>query len=176
MVFTVGHSTHEPDTFLALLERHDVELLCDVRMSPGSRRVPWTGAAELESLLGERGIGYLHLRELGGRRRPAAQSQNGGWDNEQFRGYADHMDSTEFRSGLARLLEEASARRACAMCAEAAWWRCHRRLLSDALLVRGARVEHIGPDGRTHDHELTEFAVVDGARLSYPPTQESFRL
>ena len=98
--FTIGHSNHEPDAFMRLLTAFDLEILVDVRRYPGSRRLPWTNAPELERLLP---IGYLHLGELGGRRRPAPDSLNGFWENDGFRGYADHMASTEFASGFDRL-------------------------------------------------------------------------
>ena len=145
--------------------------MADVRAYPGSRRVPWTSPGEINPELGERGIAYAHLPELGGRRRPAADSPNGGWESEQFRGYADHMASEEFAAGLARLEELARTRRVAVMCAEGAWWRCHRRLVSDALLARGHEVLHLDPRGGAEPHELTPFAVLDGERVTYPPAQ-----
>lgn len=122
--------------------------------------------------LEDAGIEYIHLPGLGGRRKPLPDSANGGWREEAFRGYADHMTSAEFQDSLAAL--EAAGRRAPAavMCAEAVWWRCHRRLIADALVVRGWRVEHLGVD-RTHAvHSLTAFAAIGaGGRLTYPPAQ-----
>jgi uncharacterized protein (DUF488 family) len=165
---TIGHSILEAEQFLALLANAGVALLVDVRRHPGSRRVPWTNSGELERLLGEAGIGYLHLPALGGRRRPASDSPNGGWQNAQFQGYADHMSSEDFREGLVTLEAEAARRPAAVMCAEAQWWRCHRRLLADALLVRGWRVGHLDSRGGSQAHELTEFAIVDGEALRYP--------
>jgi len=149
-----------------------VAALADVRAQPGSRRLPQFNQGLLERELPERGIAYVHLAELGGRRRPAADTPNRGWRVEAFRGYADHMASAEFATGLARLEGLASARATAAMCAEALWWRCHRRLVADALNVRGWTVHHIAPDGATTAHELTPFAVVgaEGA-ISYPPAQ-----
>ena len=123
-VFTIGHSTQEPDRFGGLLGDHRVELLVDVRRHPGSRRVPWTNPGQIERALG---VGYLHLPGLGGRRRSTPDSPNGFWDNEAFRGYADHMASDEFTAALGRLVELSHERRLVVMCAEAAWWRCHRR-------------------------------------------------
>ncbi|MGE5635672.1 MAG: DUF488 family protein, partial [Nocardioidaceae bacterium] len=120
-MLTIGHSTLEPAAFLAALRAQGVELLADVRRHPASRRVPWTNAAALERLLAERGIGYVHLEGLGGRRRPRAGSPNAGWRNAQFQGYADHMSSPEFEEALARLLGLAAERRTAAMCAEAPW-------------------------------------------------------
>ena len=92
---------------------------------------------------------------------------NGGWRNAQFQGYADHLQTEEFSEGLARLEAEARRRRTVIMCAESQWWRCHRRLLSDVLLVRGWRVLHFDFQGEAHDHTLTEFATVEGAKVAY---------
>lgn len=170
-ILTVGHSTREPGELEELLRGHAVELLVDVRAHPGSRRMPHFAAAPLERTLAEAGIGYLHLPELGGRRRPARDSPNGAWRNDQFRGYADHVASDEFARGLDRVSTLAGDRRTCLMCAEAAWWRCHRRLTADALVAGGWRVLHVmGPNEPTR-HELTDFAVISGGRVTYPPPQ-----
>ncbi len=145
--------------------------LVDVRTAPRSRRTPQFNAEALAESLPPAGIGYLHLPELGGWRSPdAGREENAGWRNRSFRGYADHMSSAEFAAGLDRLSAVARERPTAIMCAEAAWWRCHRRLVSDALVARGWRVCHVGADGRLAEHELTEFAVVgeDGG-LRYPP-------
>lgn len=171
-VVTVGHSTHEPDAFVALLRGAGVETIADVRRFPGSRRLPWFAAEAMERWLGEAGVGYAHLPELGGRRKPAPDSPNGGWRVRQFQGYADHMAGDEFAAGLRRLIELAGERRTAAMCAEAQWWRCHRRLVADALLVRGLEVLHLGSGGKPEAHRQTDFAVVDGERLTYPPAQQ----
>jgi uncharacterized protein (DUF488 family) len=130
----------------------------------------------LERSLPAEGIGYLHLEELGGRRKPRAGSPNGGWRSEGFRGYADYMATPEFTDALERVVMAARERRSAIMCAEALWWRCHRRLISDALVVRGWRVRHVGSDGRVEDHRLTPFAEIAGGRLSYPPAQGSLEL
>ena len=170
-MFTVGHSTHDLDDFVSLLERHGIRSLVDVRVHPGSRRMPHFNQASLAHELPATGIAYEHLRGLGGRRRPLADSPNAGWENDSFRGYADHMRSEEFWDALARLEGIARDVATTVMCAEALWWRCHRRLISDALVVRGWRVRHIAADGGLSDHELTSFAVVDGPHLAYPPEQ-----
>jgi len=145
-----------------------VAVLADVRRYPGSRRLPWFGRESLQAALGER---YVHLPELGGRRQPVDGSPNSGWRNPQFQGYADHMAGGEFATGVERLL--CLERPVAAMCAEGPWWRCHRRLLADALVARGIAVEHVMPDGRRSAHELTSFAVVEGGRISYPPLQRT---
>jgi uncharacterized protein (DUF488 family) len=136
-ILTVGQSTHETEEFVGLLQGHDVELLVDVRRHPGSRHVPWTNAADLERHLASAAIAYLHLESLGGRRLSDPRSRNDGWRVAQFQGYADHMRSAEFAGGLLTLKGEAQHRRTIVMCAEAQWWRCHRRLVADALSVGG---------------------------------------
>ncbi|MFN2617510.1 MAG: DUF488 family protein [Thermoleophilaceae bacterium] len=167
----MGHSTHDPEPFLGLLRAFEIGLVADVRRHPASRRVPHFNAGELEPLLAASGIGYEHMAELGGRRRPVTGSPNAGWRSDQFQGYADHMGSAEFVSALERLLELAAARPTAVMCAEAQWTRCHRRLLSDAVLARGLEVLHIDARGGTEPHGLTGFAVVDRGRVIYPPVQ-----
>ena len=146
----------------------------DVRAHPGSRRVPWTSSEELARSLARHGIAYEHMRELGGRRRPAPGSRNRAWRNEQFRGYADHMQTPEFEGALARLLRD--ERRTAVMCAEAQWWRCHHRLLADALVAHGVAVVHIDARGATTAHELTESAVVEAGVVRYPPAQGRLEL
>jgi uncharacterized protein (DUF488 family) len=173
VIFTVGHSTLELDRFVALLEHAGIGAVADVRRHPGSRRLPWFGAEALAARLAAAAVGYTHRPELGGRRSRVPGSPNGGWDNAAFQGYADWMASTEFAAGLARLERTASTAPTAVMCAEAQWWRCHRRLLADALLARGWRVRHVMPPGRITDHELTPFAVVVDGRVTYPPQQLS---
>ena len=170
-IFTIGHSTHELGDFLALLRGQEIERLADVRRYPSSRRMPWFNGPLLAGSLEEAGAGYEHFEALGGRRSPLPGSPNGGWRVGQFQGYADHMASEEFQAGLERLLELAAEGRTSVMCAEAQWVKCHRRLLSDALLARGHEVVHIDSRGATRPHELTEFAVVAGERVTYPPLQ-----
>jgi uncharacterized protein (DUF488 family) len=175
-ILTIGHSTHQPEAFLELLHGQSVAAVADVRRFPGSRRMPWFGGEELRASLGQAGVDYLHLPELGGRRDPHADSPNGGWRVRQFQGYADHMAGAEFDAGLERLLSLAAERRTAIMCAEAQWRRCHRRLLSDAMLVRGWDVLHIGARGDTEPHHVTDFAVAVGRRLTYPPAQAALEV
>ena len=175
-ILTVGHSTHQAQAFLDLLAGQSVEALADVRRYPSSRRMPWFSQGPLAAALEAAGIEYLHLPELGGRREVRPGSPNGGWRVGQFQGYADHMASAEFAAGMERLLALARRRRTAVMCAEAAWWRCHRRLLSDALLARGCDILHLDARGATQPHRLTEFAVVDGERVSYPPAQAALEV
>jgi hypothetical protein len=169
VLFTIGHSTLEGETFVSLLRRAGIRELADVRRYPGSRRNPQFGFAALEESLGAAGIAYSAFgAALGGRRQPVQGSVNDGWRVRQFQGYADHMASPEFSAGMARLATRARERRVAVMCAEADWRRCHRRLIADAALVHGFRVRHLLRDGAAEDHRLTEFAVRTGATLTYP--------
>jgi uncharacterized protein (DUF488 family) len=171
-VYTIGHSTRSSEELLALLRQADVALVADVRAFPSSRRHPQFNRGALSEWLAAAGIRYEHMPGLGGRRAPVAGSGNGGWQESAFQGYADHMVSEEFRGALAGLEGLARACPTAIMCAEAVWWRCHRRLIADALVARGWRVEHLGIGERHAVHELPEFAVVqDGGALAYPPRQ-----
>lgn len=147
-------------------------MLVDVRSAPGSRRSPQFGRGPLTQALAEAGIDYRHEPALGGFRRPRPDSPNAGWENGAFRGYADHMASEEFAAALDRLQSAALERSTAVMCAEAQWWRCHRRLIADALLLGGWRVLHLGLHDRPIEHELTPFAVVSRhGELTYPPAR-----
>ena len=173
-IYTIGHSTRSSEELLALLDEAEVKLVADVRAFPSSRRNPQFNRDALSAWLPDAGIEYTHLPGLGGRRDPVPGSPNGGWRERAFQGYADHMASDEFQQALAQL--EAAGRQAptAIMCAEAVWWRCHRRLISDALVARGWRVEHLGIGSGRSVHELTPFAVVDsGGLVRYPPAQGS---
>ncbi len=167
-VWTIGHSTRSLEEFLGLLGEHRIELLADVRHFPASARVPWTNREALAPSLDRAGVAYEHLADLGGYRKARPGSTNAGWRNPAFRGYADHMETPSFAAALDRLVALAKERRTAVMCAEAVPWKCHRWLLSDALLVRGLRVVHILGPGKTQDHTLTPFAKVRGGRVSYP--------
>jgi uncharacterized protein (DUF488 family) len=171
-ILTIGHSTHSFERFARLLEVHGVRQLVDVRKVPRSGRMPWFRGDALAESLPHLGVAYAHDPRLGGFRRPRPDTPNKGWLVEAFRGYADHMDSAEFRAALDEVDSLARARRTVIMCAESQWTRCHRRLVSDALVVRGWTVLHIDSNARTRPHALTDFAVVlDRERLQYPPQQ-----
>jgi uncharacterized protein (DUF488 family) len=173
-ILTVGHSNHAEDEFVDLLRGAGVGLIADVRRYPGSRRQPHFERSALAGVLLEAGIHYRWFGEtLGGRRKPLEPSPNDAWENAQFRGYADHMASEEFASGVAELEALAREQRTAVMCAEAWWVRCHRRLLADALLVRGWRVLHLDGKGKLSEHELTDFAVVEDGTITYPAKQTS---
>jgi Protein of unknown function, DUF488 len=167
-VFTIGHSTHPIDEFIALLKTYGIAQLVDVRTVPKSRHVPQFNSDALASALGEQGIGYVHVKSLGGLRHAKKNSVNIGWRNASFRGYADYMETEEFVQGIDRLIELAKAKRTVIMCAEAVPWRCHRSLIGDALLVRGIAAEDIMSATSVRPHKLTDFAKVDGQQINYP--------
>jgi uncharacterized protein (DUF488 family) len=168
-LLTVGHSTHPLVDFLALLHDADVAALVDVRRYPGSRRHPQFGSEALEKALAPGGVIYRHVPELGGRRASAPDSGNDGWRVAGFRGYADHLRSEEFGTGRSVLEALAREHRTAVMCAEAQWWRCHRRLIADVFTFAGHDVRHLMPDGRVIDHEPPPFAVRAGDGLpAYP--------
>jgi uncharacterized protein (DUF488 family) len=160
-IYTIGHSTRPLDELSGLLREHGVKRLADIRRFPGSRRYPHFSRESLAASLPPAGIEYEHVVELGGRRDPLPDSRNTAWRNGQFRGYADHMATTEFQNALDRLLE--SEVPTAILCAEAVPWRCHRNLVSDELTRRGYEVIHILGPGASQRHVINPVArVVDG--------------
>lgn len=175
-VFTIGHSTRTIADFAKLLRQVDVELLVDVRSIPRSRAVPQFNADVLPASLAAEGIGYRHLLTLGGRRhhpKGAPPSDNTLWRVMAFRHYADYAETAAFQGGLDELLELAAGTRCAIMCAEAVWWRCHRRIIADYLLVRGIAVGHIMGEGKIPPATLTPGAVMhaDGT-VRYPEPEQ----
>lgn len=168
-IFTVGHSTRDAAEFVDLLRGHGVRLVVDVRRFPGSRRHPQFNGEALARTLADAGIRYRHEPDMGGRREGLADSPNRGWRNASFRAYADHLASAEFRSALTRLRADAARTVVAIMCAEAVPWRCHRQLISDALVSGGAEVRHILSEADPRAHVLNPMARVgaDGL-LTYP--------
>jgi len=168
-VWTIGHSTRDIDAFLALLREHGIDRLVDVRRFPGSRLHPQFDREALRASLAAAAIAYRHAEELGGRRHAHVDSPNTAWENAGFRGYADYMATPAFRDALSGLLQEAAAASVCIMCAEAVPWRCHRNLLADALVTRGASVTHVIDSGKSQLHAMHEAARtrVDGS-VFYP--------
>jgi uncharacterized protein (DUF488 family) len=156
VVHTVGHGTLPADTFAALLAGAGIGRIVDVRSFPGSRHNPQFGREEMERWLPAAGIDYRWLRALGGRRRPVAASRHVALRHDAFRAYADHMESPGFLAGVDELLAESAEQPTAVMCSESVWWRCHRRLLADHLvLVRRIEVRHLMHDGRLSDHAPT---------------------
>ena len=166
-IWTIGHSTRTESEFLALLITNEIKILADVRRFPGSRKYPHFNQDAMICSLGEVGIEYLSLPELGGRRRPRPDSPNTAWRNESFRGYADYMETRDYRDGIARLLELAGRGRTAFMCSEAPWWRCHRAMISDDLKSRGVTVIHIMSMKKNELHPYTSAATLVEGRLCY---------
>jgi uncharacterized protein (DUF488 family) len=190
-IYTVGHSTRAFDDFVGLLRGHGVLQLADVRKVPKSRRHPQFALESLSRTLPAAGILYRHFPDLGGLRKPRADSRNTAWRHPGFRGYADHMETAAFAEALDELVawarggrgvgaakgvvvqsegagEGFEARPTAIMCAEAVWWQCHRQLIADALVARGVGVRHIMSAASAPAHTLTDFARVDHARVTYP--------
>jgi uncharacterized protein (DUF488 family) len=177
LLYTVGHSTHPIEEFLALLQMHRVELLADVRSFPSSRRWPQFNQAELEAALEASAIEYRWMQALGGRRhKKRADSPHTAWEHPAFRSYADYTDTAEFEGGLGELMRLASESRTAIMCSEGLWWRCHRRIISDYLTARGWTVLHIMPDGKISQHRISEFASVYDGHLVYDGGQHRLEL
>lgn len=167
-IHTIGHSTHPAETFRALLEAHGIRQLADIRTVPRSRRHPQFSKEALDEFLASAGILYRHFPSLGGLRKPRPDSINTAWRHPGFRGYADYMQTSEFRNAVDALEHFAADGPTAVMCAEAVWWRCHRRLLADTLLVRGVGVRHILSVAEPKPHELSEFARREGGGVIYP--------
>jgi uncharacterized protein (DUF488 family) len=176
-LFTIGHSTHSLERFLALLAQHDIEALVDIRRFPGSRKFPQFNHDDLPRALQKAGIAYHWLEALGGRRgkrRYGSSSVNLGLQNTGFRNYADYMLTEEFQEGVAKLLEITRRKRTALMCAEGLFWRCHRRLVSDFLMAKRITVQHIMPNGELRSHKLTAGAVIEAGKVTYPGEKSLF--
>src|SRR6202165_3627145 len=168
--FTIGHSTRSVSELVALLQGAGVKLLADVRAIPRSRTNPQFNIDALPPELAANGIGYEHLPELGGRRgRALADSPNDFWENASFRNYADYAGTQAFRTGLERLSSFGQERCSATMCAEAVWWRCHRRIIADYLICAGETVFHIlGPNHVEQAHMTDRAKAGPAGTLSYP--------
>ncbi len=171
-IFTIGHSTLPIERFIAILRAYAIERLVDIRTVRGSRRNPQFGEQALARALEEAKIEYAALAELGGLRRARRDSPNGGWRNASFRGYADYMQTADFRAGLDKLIEAGRGHAVAIMCAEAVPWRCHRSLVADALEVRGVPAVEILSETNWRLHKLTPFAQVEGTTVTYPAVAE----
>src|ERR1041384_3332362 len=168
VIWTIGHSTHSIDNFIALLTSHQISTLVDVRRFPGSKRLPQFNKLALSESLTAAGIKYIHLPDLGGRGSLSADLRKTRLGKAGFRGYADYMESEAFTQGIDRLLELAGESRTAIMCAEALWWRCHRSLISDHLLSKQMDVVHILSTGKTEAHHYTSAAMIIDGELTYP--------
>lgn len=167
-LITVGHGTLAEAELVALFRDAGIERLVDVRSAPGSRRLPHVARAHLARVLPESGVAYRWDRDLGGFRRPRPDSPHVALRHPSFRGYADHMESAPFREALDRLLEEVREAVVAVMCAESLWWRCHRRMIADAVtLLGGCQVVHLRHDGGIEPHRLTPGVRRVGESLCY---------
>ncbi len=166
-VWTIGHGTKPLTDFLALLRAHGIRVVADVRSLPHSRRSPHFSRQPLGEALAAEGIGYQHLPQAGGLRKPRPDSRNTGWKDDAFRGYADYMETPEFAAGLRDVIDAARQVPTVLMCAESDWRHCHRGLLSDALKAAGARVLHITSDAEPQEHPYTRPARIVAGRLTY---------
>jgi uncharacterized protein (DUF488 family) len=170
--FTIGHSTRTLAKFVDLLRESNVDLVVDVRFMPRSRTNPQFNLETLPEGLAPWRIGYKHMAELGGLRgkqRLAESSPNAYWRGRSFRNYADYALTEPFASGLAQLREQGSQHRCTIMCAEAVWWRCHRRIITDYLLAAGEQVMHILGTSQVEEARLTPGAVLrDDGTVVYP--------
>jgi uncharacterized protein (DUF488 family) len=168
LIHTLGHSTRTLENLVQVLESFEIDVLADIRTVPRSRHNPQFNVDSLPLALRPLGIHYAHLPKLGGLRRARQDSINTGWRNSSFRGYADYMQTEAFEAGLLELHELLARGRVALMCAEAVPWRCHRSLVADVLLARGAQVEHISGPARSKPHVMTSFAEVRGSCITYP--------
>jgi len=175
-IHTIGHSTRPIDDFIRILQAHGIAQLVDVRTIPKSRHNPQFNRETLPTSLGAAGIEYRHMPGLGGLRHPHPGSTNTGWRNASFRGYADYMQSAEFRQNLETLIELAAGKPTAIMCAEAVPWRCHRSLVADALMARGVEVIEILSETKVQPHSMTPFARVEDNQVTYPGSTRSKNL
>jgi uncharacterized protein (DUF488 family) len=166
-IWTIGHSTRSFDEFISILKYYQIECVADIRSFPGSRKYPQFNKEALEISLPQNNIRYFHLKNLGGRRKAYPDSKNTAWRHAAFRGYADYMETDEFREGIQQLEQIAMQKRTAYMCSEAVWWRCHRSMVSDFLKVQGWEVLHIMGRGKDKEHPYTSPARIIGEKLVY---------
>jgi uncharacterized protein (DUF488 family) len=166
-IWTIGHSTRSLELFITMLKSFQIESVVDIRSLPGSRKYPQYNKESLEISLPENHIEYIHLKELGGRRKALPDSINTGWRHPAFKGYADYMETESFVNGIIALQEIAVAKRVSYMCSEAVWWRCHRSLISDYLKNHDWKVFHILGIGKEQEHTFTSPSVIVDGKLTY---------
>jgi uncharacterized protein (DUF488 family) len=167
-IYTIGHSTHPIDEFIRILQAYGIEIVADVRTIPKSRHNPQFNEDNLKETLGQHDMAYVHLAGLGGLRHTTKDSINTAWKNASFRGFADYMQTQEFKESLKSLIEIGIEKRTAIMCAEAVPWRCHRSLIGDALLIRDIQVIDIMSEKASKPHRLTPWADVSGDNITYP--------
>ena len=166
-IWTLGHSTRTIEEFLELLKIFGIERLVDVRRFPGSRKYPQFNKENLEAVLISEGFWYTHLEDLGGRRKVHPDSKNTVWRHPSFRGYADYMETSQFKEAFSKLETLAVEKKCAIMCSEAVWWRCHRSMISDQLKANGWHVIHIMGEHQQQEHPYTKPAIVKNGQLAY---------
>ena len=166
-IYTIGHSTHTIELFLAMLHSFNIQALADIRGLPGSRRYPQFNKENLKISLENEGIQYTHFADLGGRRKVNKDSHNNRWKNDSFKAYADYMETNEFEQGIHPLEKLATEKTTVYMCAEVLWWRCHRSMVSDYLKAKNWNVLHIMSVGKCQEHIYTSPARVVGTKVFY---------
>ena len=167
--YTMGFSNRGWGETLEILRTFKIERLVDIRTLPGSKHTPQFNLEHLQQELPKSGIEYMHMKTLGGLRKPRKDSTlNAAWQNSGFRGYADYMQTSEFEAALNQLTQLLKEKTTAYCCTEAVFWRCHRQLVSDALTVRGFLVGHIFNATKVEAHELTKFLRSEGTRVTYP--------
>ncbi|KAA9041308.1 DUF488 domain-containing protein [Ginsengibacter hankyongi] len=171
-IYTIGHSTRTLEKFLALLEAFSIKMLVDVRSYPGSKRYPHFNKEHLAKKLSLNNILYTHLASLGGRRKSLAHSKNSVWKNDAFRGYADYMETAEFKNGILELEDIAGKYNTAFMCSEAVWWRCHRSMIADYVKAEGWKVLHIINNKKAEEHPYTAPAKIIEGKLFYTTEQQ----
>jgi uncharacterized protein (DUF488 family) len=169
IIWTIGHSTRTFEELIEMLDSFKIEIVCDIRSFPGSRKFPQFNKESLQVTLPQNNIEYFHLKKLGGRRKANQDSKNTTWRHIAFRSYADYMETTEFKEGIIDLEKIAGKKRTAYMCSEAVWWRCHRSMVSDYLKVHGWKVMHIMAVGKAEEHPFTAPARIENGELTYEP-------
>jgi uncharacterized protein (DUF488 family) len=172
IIYTIGHSTRRLDEFISLLQTFSIEMLADVRSYPGSQRYPHFNKENLQKSLPQYQIMYQHFPALGGRRKALKNSKSTAWKNAAFRGYADYMETDEFKKGIIKLEDTAAQYKTAFMCSEAVWWRCHRSMIADYLKAEGWKVLHILNDKKVEEHPYTAPAKIVNGKISYKSVQQ----
>ena len=167
LIYTIGHSTHTIEVFIAMSQSFEIQTIVDIRRFPGSRKFPQFDQDNLKKSLEKVGIQYIYMLELGGRRKPNKDSKNTIWKNESFRGYANYMETIEFENAVTQLEAIALQQTTAYMCSEAVWWRCHRSMVSDYLKAKGWNVLHIMGINKFQEHKYTVPARIVGNKVFY---------
>ena len=166
-IYSIGHSTHSIEEFLNMLRSFDIKIIADIRSMPGSRKFPQFDMEKIKISLNEIGIQYIHMADLGGRRKMKKDSKNNRWNNNSFKGYADYMETKEFENAIVKLEHIALDQPTAYMCSEAVWWRCHRSMVSDFLKAKGWTILHIMATGKVQEHKYTSPARIINGNVFY---------